>query len=75
MDNLKTELTPTVTLIAFKIRPNTWGDKKIKLKNKFGHLNDEDLYFMEGRESELTGRLQAKLNKTEAEVQELIIAL
>ena len=71
MDTLKTEVTPNL----FKITANTWGDKKIKLKNKFSQLNDADLHFDEGKESELTGRLQAKLNKSEAEVQELIAAL
>ena len=75
MDTVKTEVTPQVTPILFKIAPNTWGDKKTKLKNKFTQLNDADLHFDEGKESELTGRLQTKLNKSEVEVQELITAL
>ncbi len=35
----------------FTIAPNTWGDKKFKLKNKFGHLNDDDLHFENGKEA------------------------
>ena len=62
-------------LPEFKIAPNSWGDKKFKLRNKFGHLNDDDLHFEEGKEQEMTGRLQAKLGKTEAEVHKLINAL
>ncbi len=71
MDTVKMDLP----LPEFKIAPNTWGHKKIKLKNKFGHLNDDDLYFEEGKEKEMTARLQAKLGKSEAEVQKLINAL
>ncbi|MEO8069183.1 MAG: general stress protein CsbD [Flavobacteriales bacterium] len=59
----------------FHIVNGTWGHKKIKLKNKFGHLNDDDLYFAEGLESELIVRLMAKLNVNEAELQRLIMAL
>lgn len=64
--------TPTS---PFKIAANTWGDKKTKLKNKFSQLSDTDLHFVEGQESELTARLRTKLNKSEAEVQQLITEL
>jgi hypothetical protein len=70
METVKTD-NPT----AFKIAPNTWGDKKIKLKNKYIQLNDADLHFDAGKENELTSRLQTKLNKSEAEVQKLIAEL
>ncbi|MBK6540934.1 MAG: general stress protein CsbD [Flavobacteriales bacterium] len=59
----------------FTIAPNTWGDKKFKLKNKFGHLNDDDLHFENGKEQEMIGRLCAKLNKSAAEMHALINAL
>ena len=72
MESVKTPAAPTTT---FKIAPNSWGDKKTKLKNKYVQLNDADLHFDEGKESELTGRLQTKLNKSEAEVQKLITEL
>lgn len=68
METVKTDHPTT----PFKITANTWGDKKTKLKNKFSQLNDADLHFDEGKESELTARLQTKLNKSEAEVQKLI---
>jgi len=71
MDTMKTEATSP----DFKIANGTWGDKKFKLKNKFKQLNDDDLYFSEGKEGELTLRLGSKLNKTEAEIHALINAL
>lgn len=71
MENVKTSTAPD----AFKITFNTWGDKKTKLRNTFSQLNDTDLHFVEGKESELTARLQAKLGKSEAEVQKLITDL
>ena len=61
-----------VTTSPFKITANTWADKKTKLKSKFSQLNDADLSFEEGKESELTARLQTKLSKSEVEVQKLI---
>lgn len=71
MEIAKTD-NPTNT---FKIAPNTWGDKKIKLKNKFSQLNDDDLQFEEGKEGELSARLQTRLNKSAADVQKLITEL
>jgi hypothetical protein len=62
-------------LPEFTIAPNMWGHKMIKLKNKFGQLNDMDLHFEYGKEKEMLGRLQAKLGLSEAEVQQLINAL
>ena len=71
MDNVKTDTAPS----PFKIIANTWSDKKTKLKNKFSQLSDADLNFVEGKESELTARLQTKLSKSEVEVQKLITEL
>lgn len=68
MENVKTSTAPE----PFKITFNTWGEKKIKLKNTFSPLNDTDLHFVEGKESEITTRLRAKLGKSEAEVQKPI---
>lgn len=68
MDNPKTNDTKN----PFKIIATTWGDKKTKLKNKFSQLKDTDLHFEEGKEGELTARLQTKLSKSEADVQKLI---
>jgi hypothetical protein len=71
MDTVKPDTAPK----AFIIAAGTWGHKKTKLKNKYIQLNDADLYFETGKERDLTGRLQTKLNKSESEVQDLINAL
>jgi hypothetical protein len=71
MDNVKKEVTAGL----FKIAPNTWGAMKTKLKNKFTQLTDTDLAFEEGKERDLSSRLQAKLHKSEAEVNTLITTL
>ncbi len=71
MENTDNTTKPT----AFSIPTGKWGDKKFKLKNRFGHLTDTDLYFKEGGEQELLSRLAAKLGRTEADVQRLIDAL
>lgn len=56
----------------FKIALAAWTDKKAKLKTKFSQLNDSDLHFEEGKEGELTARLQTKLSKSQVDVQKLI---
>lgn len=71
MENTKNDTKPT----GFTIPAGTWGSTKTKLKNKFSQLSDTDLHFVEGQESELTARLRTKLNKSEAEVQQLITEL
>lgn len=54
--------TPPTTITALIIAPNSWGHKKIKLKNKFGRLSDADLHYEPGKEQELSERLQARLD-------------
>lgn len=54
-----------------KIKGN-WNELKGKLKQKFAKLTDDDLFFMEGKEDELLGRLQKKLGKTHEEIREEI---
>ena len=49
-----------------------WKEIKGKLKQRFADLNEDDLYFIEGKEDELIGRLQKKLGKTKDEIKELI---
>ncbi|MCB2208621.1 MAG: CsbD family protein [Bacteroidetes bacterium] len=46
-----------------------WNVIKGKLKQKYGNLTDNDLTFIEGKEDELIGRLQARTGR---EKQELI---
>ena len=69
----KTEII--APLVEFIIPPNLWGHKKTKLKNMFSKLTDDDLNYVVGQESQLLGRLTARLHKSEAELQELITRL
>lgn len=56
---------------AFKIT----GDWKVQsklLKEKFSQLTDSDLKFETGKENELLGRVQSRLNKDREEVINII---
>ena len=78
-----TKLTPpakettenVVSAPAFTIPPNLWGHKKSKLKSMFGKLTEDDLLYVVGQESQLLGRLCARLHKSETEMQGLITKL
>ncbi len=50
----------------------TWLEVAGKLKQKFGHLTDNDLLFLEGKEEELLGRLQVRLGRTKAQLRSII---
>jgi uncharacterized protein YjbJ (UPF0337 family) len=52
-----------------------WNEIKGKLKQKFAMLTDSDLLFLEGKQDELLGRLQAKLGKTDDEIKKIIADL
>jgi uncharacterized protein YjbJ (UPF0337 family) len=52
-----------------------WNEQKGKLKQKFSNLTDNDVLCAEGKKEEMLGRLQVKLGKTKAELQEIISAL
>lgn len=52
-----------------------WNVTKGKLKQQFAILTDDDLLFVEGKQSEMLGRLQTKLGKTKEELHELISGL
>lgn len=49
-----------------------WNEVKGKLKQRFADLTDDDLLYQEGKEEELLGRLQQRLGKTRAEVEQLL---
>lgn len=55
----------------FKITGD-WDAQAKQLKNKFSQLTDSDVKFETGKESELLGRLQSKLNKKREEVIQII---
>lgn len=50
------------------IRGN-WNQFKGKLKEKYADLTDDDLLYEEGQEDQLIGRLQTRLGKTKAEIE------
>ena len=50
----------------------TWNVVKGKLKQKYAQLTDDDLYFADGKEDELYGRLQSRLGKTRDEIKKVI---
>jgi len=53
----------------------SWNEVKGKLKQKYAHLTDDDLLFVEGKDDELGGRLQKSLGRTKEEVRAEIAAL
>jgi uncharacterized protein YjbJ (UPF0337 family) len=46
-----------------------WNIAKGKLKQKFAHLTDDDLQYIEGKEEELIGRIQKVTGKSRDEIQ------
>jgi len=52
-----------------------WNEQKAKLKKKFVVLTDNELMFTEGKNEEIFGKLQIKLNKTKEELHKIIEAL
>ena len=50
----------------------SWNEIKGKLKQRYAELTDDDLTFAEGKEDELLGRLQQRLGKSSAEIQQEI---
>jgi uncharacterized protein YjbJ (UPF0337 family) len=53
----------------------SWNEIKGKLKQKYAHLTDNDLLFVEGKEDELLGRLQKAIGRTKEEISAEIAAL
>lgn len=53
----------------------SWNEVKGKLKQKYAHLTDDDLLFVEGKDDELVGRLQKSIGPTKEEVRAELAAL
>jgi uncharacterized protein YjbJ (UPF0337 family) len=49
-----------------------WNLAKGKLKKAYADLTDDDLTYVQGKEDELTGRIQKRLGKTREDVEKLI---
>lgn len=50
-----------------------WNWVKGKLKENYGDLTDDDLMYQEGKEDQLLGKLQTRLGKTRAEVEDMLL--
>jgi hypothetical protein len=52
-----------------------WNEKKVKLKEKFPHITEEDLIYREGKEKEMMEILGYKLGLSKQELLNIIITL
>lgn len=52
-----------------------WNQIKGSLKKKYAELTDDDLYYVEGEEDQLLGKLQEKTGKTREELTKEIHSL
>ena len=59
------EAPVSMTKLLFK---GSWNEVKGKLKQRYGQLTDHDLTFAEGKDDELHGRLEKRLDKTKEEL-------
>lgn len=53
----------------------SWKEVKGKLKQKYAHLTDDDLMYVEGKYDELLGRLQKSLGRTKEAIHDEIASL
>lgn len=53
----------------------SWNEVKGKLKQKYAHLTDDDLLYVEGKEDELLGRLQKTLGQTKEKIRDEISSI
>ena len=49
-----------------------WNIVKGKIKQKFAHLTDDDLQYVEGKEDELIGRIQKRTGRTKEQVEQTL---
>ena len=49
-----------------------WNEKRDRLRKKYAELTDNDLEYVKGREEELVGRIQERLNTNEEETRHII---
>ena len=49
-----------------------WNIIKGKLKQKYAHLTDDDLQYIEGKEDELVGRIQKRTGRTKDQVEDML---
>jgi hypothetical protein len=56
-------MTATNANGPFEMGEECWKTRKEKFKEDFSQLTDEDLNFENGKENELLGRIEARLNE------------
>ena len=49
-----------------------WNVIRGKLKQQYAELTDNDLTYVEGKEEEITGRIQRRLGKTREDVEKIL---
>ena len=49
-----------------------WNITKGKLKQKWAHLTDDDLQYVEGKQDELVGRIQKRTGETREAIEKLV---
>lgn len=68
-DTSKTQLLNAMNTLQLK---GNWNIIKGKLKQQYADLTDDDLKYVEGKETELIGRLQKRTGKTREEIERVI---
>ena len=68
-DEARDNVNASPSKLAWK---GNWNEVKGKIKKKYGQLTDDDLLYQEGKEDELLGRLQQRLGKTRAEIEDIL---
>ena len=53
----------------------SWKEQKVKLKKRFVKLRDSDLILEVGKKEEMITKLEIKLGKTRAELQNILAGL
>lgn len=65
-------MTPNKTTTDNLNINGNWHQKRDRLKQKFSVLTDDDLNYAEGKEEELVGRIQQRLNVPREIAQKII---
>lgn len=50
-----------------------WNELRGKLKQEYGELTDDDLYYQKGMEDELLGRIQKRIGRPKEELEGFIL--
>lgn len=60
-----------MTELADKLKGN-WNQIKGQIKQKYGDLSDDDLTYIEGKETELYGKIQQKTGESKEQIKNFI---